>query len=372
MGKASILIVENEAILADGLKNRLEKLRYTVAGIVSTADGAIRQSGDRKPDLVLMDIKLKGKKDGIEAAREIRDQFDIPVVYMTAHGDSTTIKRAKVTEPYGYIIKPAEERELHTNIEIALFKHRMEAEILKKKKLEALSTFAEGIAHDFNNLLNIVNGYIEVAMQRCEVDEKNCVLSLNEASENIFKAGDLAKKLLNIFKWKPLIKRNIKLSTAIEKTISKFSVPKNLDISYDFDYKTKRMSVDGDESLIEEMFLHLLLNAVEAMTEKKRGTIKITADDISLETDNNFKLPKGQYVKISIMDEGKGIPEEDLGKVYDPYFSTKDNPTKKGLGLGLTTCYSVSKNHGGHIEISSEESKGTTVDVYLPVSLKET
>ncbi|MCK4761863.1 MAG: response regulator [Candidatus Aminicenantes bacterium] len=368
MEKASILIVEDEAILADGMKKTLKKLGYAVVGIASTADGAIRQAGDRKPDLVLMDIELRGKVDGIKAAQEIRRQFDIPVVFTTAHGDKQTLQRAKVTEPYGYIIKPVEERELHCNIEIALFRHKTEAEILKKKKLEAFSTFAEGIAHDFNNLLNIVNGYIEVAMKRCEIDEKICAPLLKKARENLFTAGDLSKKFLNIFKGNPLIRKNIKFSTTIKKGINKVSVPENLDISYDLDHSIKRISINGDEDLLEEMFSNILLNGVEAMTEKKKGTIKITVEDITLGSDNNFHMQKGKYVKVSIRDEGKGIPENNLGRVFDPYFSTKDNPTKKGLGLGLTTCYSIVKNHSGHIEIKSEEGKETTVDIYLPAS----
>jgi signal transduction histidine kinase len=366
MEKIKILIVEDEGVLAKGLENRLKKLDYEAVGIASTGEEAIRQAQAKLPDLVLMDIKLKGEMDGIAAAQRIREHQDIPVIYLTAYNDRETLQRAKITEPYGYISKPVQERELHCNIEIALFKHKMEAEILKTRKLEAFSIFAEGIAHDFNNLLQIINGYIDVAMTRCDVADKICAEPLKKAEENLKQAGDLARKFLTVFKGKPISKKNIELHTHIANVIGKTPLPRNIEISYDFADSVKRASLNADEALLEEMFYHLLLNAIEAMADKERGAIKITSKEVELQSDNGFKLQEGRYVKISIKDEGRGIPRSIIGKVFDPYFSTKDNPTQKGLGLGLTACYSISRHHGGHIEVTSEEGKGTTVDVYLP------
>lgn len=367
MEKTRILIVEDEGVLAKGLENRLKKLDYEAVGIAATGEEAIRQAQEKLPELVLMDIKLKGEMDGIAAAQKIREYNDIPVIYLTAYNDRETLQRAKITEPYGYISKPVQERELHCNIEIAIFKHKAEAEILKTRKLAAFSIFAEGIAHDFNNLLQIINGYIDVAMTRCDISNKICSEPLKKAIENLKQAGDLARKFLTIFKGKPISKKNIELHGHIANIIGKAPLPGNIEISYDFADSVKRASINADEALLEEMFYHLLLNAIEAMADKERGAIRITSEEIDLPGDNGFKLQKGRYVRISIRDEGRGIPKNNIGKVFDPYFSTKDNPTKKGLGLGLTACYSISRNHGGHIELASEEGKGTTVDVYLPI-----
>ena len=132
MKKARILITEDEQIVAEDLKMALEAMGYSIIGIASSGERAIELADREKPDLILMDIILSGKMDGIAAAYTIRSRHDIPVIYLTAYADSTLLERAKQTEPLGYIVKPFNEREVHSNIEIALFKHHMESEIKKR------------------------------------------------------------------------------------------------------------------------------------------------------------------------------------------------------------------------------------------------
>ena len=120
MTKALILVVEDEAIVAMDLRDRLTQLGYQVAGAVATGEEAIAKANELRPDLVLMDIHLRSTMDGITAADEIRRRSAIPVVYLTAHSDEATLQRAKVTEPFGYILKPFEDREIETTIEIAV------------------------------------------------------------------------------------------------------------------------------------------------------------------------------------------------------------------------------------------------------------
>nr|QNO57921.1 protein-glutamate methylesterase/protein-glutamine glutaminase [Methanosarcinales archaeon ANME-1 ERB7] len=121
MAEANIMIVEDEVLFAKDLKDLLESWGYTVPALVSTGEEAIEKAGEMKPDLVLMDIVLKGGMDGIESADLIRTRFKIPVVYLTAYADDETVQRAKITEPYGYVLKPLEERDLHVTLEIALY-----------------------------------------------------------------------------------------------------------------------------------------------------------------------------------------------------------------------------------------------------------
>lgn len=131
-----ILVVEDERITAEDIKSGLENAGYEVPAMVSSGKAAIEKAGELRPDLVLMDIKLKGKMDGIEAAGQIKLLYDIPVIYLTAYSDKYTVQRAKMTEPSGYIIKestglvkkPFEASELHTAIEITLYRHEMEKE----------------------------------------------------------------------------------------------------------------------------------------------------------------------------------------------------------------------------------------------------
>jgi len=129
MGKATILIVEDEAIVAADLAGKLGRLGYEISGTTGFAEDAVNQAREQRPDLVLMDIRLAGTMDGVEAAEIIRREFDLPVIFLTAHSDSATLERAKLTGPFGYILKPFEERELATNIEMALFKHRAEQKL---------------------------------------------------------------------------------------------------------------------------------------------------------------------------------------------------------------------------------------------------
>ena len=140
MAKARVLIVEDEGIVAKDIKNTLEHLGYHVPGVVSSGEEAVKKAAEMHPDLVLMDIVLEGDMDGVEAAGKIHDRFDMPVIYLTAYTDVKTLQRAKITEPYGYILKPFEEKELHTGIEMALYKHKMERKI-KESELKYRTLF---------------------------------------------------------------------------------------------------------------------------------------------------------------------------------------------------------------------------------------
>ena len=123
MTGANILIVEDEGILAIELKEKLEKLGYNVPAIASTGAEAIELAAKHKPDLILMDIVLKGEMDGIEAANKIRSILKVPIIYLTAYADDGTVKRAKITEPFGYLVKPYNEKELQIALEMALYRH---------------------------------------------------------------------------------------------------------------------------------------------------------------------------------------------------------------------------------------------------------
>lgn len=135
MPRTKVLIVEDESIVAKDIQQSLEKLGYDVIGTAPTGENAITLALEKHPDVVLMDIMLKGEKTGVEAADEIRSKLDIPVIYLTAYADEKTLSKAKVTEPYGYIIKPFKEVDLHTTIEMALYKHGRESEVRKERDM---------------------------------------------------------------------------------------------------------------------------------------------------------------------------------------------------------------------------------------------
>ncbi len=161
---AKVLVVEDERVVAEDIQSKLEKLGYAVCAVASSGEKAIQKTNETHPDLVLMDIVLKGKMDGTEAAELIRTQFNIPIVYLTAYADKKTLKRAKVTEPYGYILKPFESRELHTTIEMALYKHEMEKKLRESEQWLAttLKSIGDGIiATDTEGVITFVNPVAE-------------------------------------------------------------------------------------------------------------------------------------------------------------------------------------------------------------------
>ena len=135
MGKVSVLIVEDESIVAKDIQFSLKKLGYNVLGIEKTGEDAIKSAKLKKPDIIIMDIMLKGEITGIEASEKIREENNIPIIFLTAYADESTLARAKITEPYAYIIKPYKEIDLHTSIEMALYKHSKELEVLKERDM---------------------------------------------------------------------------------------------------------------------------------------------------------------------------------------------------------------------------------------------
>ncbi len=135
MAKIKILIVEDESIVAKDIQNSLKKLGYQVSAVVNSGDKAIKEAEENRPDLILMDIMLKGKISGIEAAKEIKERFALPVIFLTAYADDNTLNKAKITEPYGYIIKPFKDKELQTTIELALYKYEKDEELRRERDL---------------------------------------------------------------------------------------------------------------------------------------------------------------------------------------------------------------------------------------------
>jgi CheY-like chemotaxis protein len=137
----TILVVEDEEIVLLHIRRTLERLGYIVAATAATGEDAIMKAMGDRPDLVLMDIVLKSDVDGIDAAEKIRNLFHIPVIYLTAHADESTLERARVSEPFGYIMKPFRERDLHIAIQFGLYKAKMEAErnILVRQLQDALA-----------------------------------------------------------------------------------------------------------------------------------------------------------------------------------------------------------------------------------------
>ncbi|MEY3198464.1 MAG: hypothetical protein RJA13_422 [Bacteroidota bacterium] len=135
MSKTKILVVEDESIVSKDIQHSLKKLGYDIIGSTNSGEKAIEIARTEHPDIVLMDIQLTGEMNGVVAAEIVRSELAIPVIFLTAYADESTFSKAKITEPYGYIIKPFKEIDLHTSIEMAIYKHRKEQEIIKERNI---------------------------------------------------------------------------------------------------------------------------------------------------------------------------------------------------------------------------------------------
>jgi signal transduction histidine kinase len=240
---------------------------------------------------------------------------------------------------------------------------KAEAELVRSQKMEAVGILAGGIAHDFNNLLTVITGYLYMIKEKEKVKKDQSIFKMVNSVERASKqAVALANKFITFAKggWMAPQKLHFKdiLANTIDRHPELEPLPGNISIP------PVLHPVYGDERQLAEVMFNLLKNADEAMTEPKQVIIK--AENITLDKKNSYSLEEGDYLKISISDNGRGIPVDQLDKIFEPYFSTKDTYAQKGRGLGLAICYSVIKRHNGHIAVQSLVGVGTTAELYLP------
>ena len=239
-------------------------------------------------------------------------------------------------------------------------KYLLEEERLKTKKLESIGTLAGGIAHDFNNLLQGVFGYISMAKMTLDQKEKSLAM-LNQAEEALHMSVNLTTQLLTFAKGGKPSKKLIRLEPTIENAV-KFALSGS-HTEYILEISPDLRSVEADAGQLAQVIQNIVLNADEAMAG--RGTVTISVSNVDIPARAASRLPdSGRFVRIDIQDTGTGISDENMTKIFDPYFTTK----QRGSGLGLATSYSIINNHGGVIGVKSELNIGTTFSIYLPAS----
>lgn len=241
---------------------------------------------------------------------------------------------------------------------------RLHDQLLTAQKMEAIGILAGGIAHDFNNILSVIMGNLGLALEEIESNPKRATKMLKNAEKASVQATALSQKLTTFSKGGWIVPREITLSVVLKGMEEQNSDMKTILHNTTTIIPPGLKPLYGDERYLSQVIQNLLQNADEATAEPKQITLE--AENVTLKQDNDFELRYGDYVKISITDNGKGIPKDQIGKIFDPYFSTKNSVTQRGLGLGLAICYSIIKKHNGYIAVKSEVGKGTTVELYLP------
>ncbi|MBN2444769.1 MAG: PAS domain S-box protein [Spirochaetales bacterium] len=237
------------------------------------------------------------------------------------------------------------------------FRHKMEQEAIKNQKLETISILAGGIAHDFNNYLTAIIGNISMAQEMLD-NKEELKEFLFQTRKLIMKATDLTQQLLTFSKGGTPIKRLTSIKNTLKET-ALFSL-RGTNIDCNFRINPDIWTVEVDIGQMSQVFNNIVINARQAMSAG--GILEVSAENISVEIDEESFIRKGNYVKITFRDTGIGIPQEHLSHVFDPFFTTKE----KGSGLGLATSYSIVKRHGGYITLESYIDEGTTFYIYLP------
>ncbi len=364
MADERILVVEDEGIVVLHIKKALESFGYIVAGIASSSEDAVAKASETRPDLVLMDIVLRGSGDGISAAEEIRNLLNIPIIFLTSHADESTLERAKASEPFGYIVKPLRERDLRIAIEFALYKSKTEAELrrvrgnlerqvqeqteelirineqlhdltahLQAASEEERKEIAREIHDEMGQTLTALKFDLAWISDRYKDDEpfierKNSMMKLVDSAISAVKriSADLRPGALD----------HLGLAAAMEWYASEFR--KRTDIACEVTCSPNEIVLDGARSTtIFRIFQESLTNVarhagakkVKASIEKKEGKITLIVED-----------------------DGRGITEAEIAD---------------GQSFGLIGIRERVRAFNGELKISGAPNQGTTVEVSLPL-----
>ena len=398
MAKVAILVVEDEGIVARDLASRLEQLGYAVPGIAASGREAIRKALETLPNLVLMDVVLKGDMDGIETAGQIRESLNVPVIYLTAYSDEHTLQRAKITEPFGYILKPFDERELYTTIEMALYKHRTEEElrrhrdqleemveartaeltkvneelrqeVAERRRVEEelaqyadelersnqeLQQFAYVASHDLQEPLRMMTSYLQLLERRYKdrldsdadefigyvVDGAHRMQRLLRDLLAYSRVGTRGKPFEPVACEEVLEQTLVNLKVAIEESDAKVTCD-------------ELPTVMADSTQLGQVFQNLIANAIK-FREEDPPRVRISA----IKSDEEWLF--------SVCDNGIGIDPQYTDRIFRVFQRLHTREEYAGTGIGLAICRRIVERHGGRIWVVSGLGRGSTFCFTLP------
>lgn len=377
MNGQKILIVEDESIVAKDLELTLNHLGYEVVGNCDNGQEAYDVALEKKPDLMLMDIFIKGDIDGIEAASRIKKDLSVPVVYLTAFSDENTLNRAKETKPHGYLTKPFDEKDLYITVEMVLNKSKLEHELeLEKQKTLALEQKARELAeqenkkkdlilstlsHELRTPLANIMAWAEILQTKPnpETLEQGLKIIERNAKAQSMLVNDLLDVSSMILGKMKINKEEMSVYDVLEIALSSvkpFAQDKAIQIHTIF--VAKEDIISGDPLRVQQIFWNLFQNALKFTP--KNGEIRVTIQNKKSSATGN------PTIVVEIKDTGQGIPPEKLDKIFERFYQVS-GPHKGGLGLGLSIVNELVHLHEGSIRAKSDGlGTGSTFIVEFP------
>ncbi|MBD2677170.1 MULTISPECIES: response regulator [Nostoc] len=387
-----ILIVEDEYILAMNLQEILESLGYTILDIADSAETAIDKASELLPNLVLMDIRLRGEIDGIQAAEQIWNRLQIPVLYITGHSDKSTVERAKLTNAFGYILKPVKEQQLYVAIQTALNRYQNEQltqlQRLNELKENFLATTSDEIRMPLWNIkmtisvlekileredilnsellspFESVAGYLSILRQHCEqgLDLVNNLLSVQMIDADVH---PLKLTSFQLQDWLPQVASHFRERARSQQQIFHLSIPPDLP------------AIVSDLAILTKIVSELLNNACKYSPpdEEIRLAVRLIYttksfinDDTEFQTITTSQVP---FFEITISNSGVLIPTKQQSRIFEPFYRIPDNDFWKngGPGLGLALVKKLLEYLQGTVEVTSIHG-WTRFTVLLPLSLQ--
>lgn len=360
MEPIKVLIAEDEILIARTIESALKKLGYVVTGIATDGLSAIEKVAATKPDIALMDILMPGEIDGIEAATQIRSQFQIPVVYLTAYGDRETVERAKKSEPFGYLIKPFQAQELNTTIQVALVRQRLE-----QQKLATLRTnITTSLPHEVNTSLTGILGSINFLVNAYHSLNSSEVLEILELIQISANRLEQVHQNFLLYTKLELLATDPEAIQELRKSYT-FSTRKTLNHSITQSVQQMNREADLQMNLVDtsvqisETYLWRIVKELvdNALKFSHSGSmIRVTSSRIN------------QMFVLSVSDQGRGMTAEQIASLDTFMQFERQRYEQQGLGFGLTLVKRLVELHGGKMRINSEVGKGTRVAIQLPIA----
>ena len=367
-----VVIVEDERLVAQDITQILRDEGYIVCAIASDGETAIKKILEFSPNLVLLDIRIKGEIDGIDVAKFIQSFCDIPIVYLSAFSDTETLKRAQLTNPMGYVVKPFRSEQLLSTITIALTTHKAKQKEDQESVLK--DKFLSIIRDELRNPLNAILGFSDCLKQEMlgtvNPEQIEALQAINSSGNYLLKMINRIIDLSMLEAGKLTLQSDLSPITpichsAIE-NIQAEALQKSIQIEVNITEDLPYLMID--ERRMFQVLVNLLQNAV-----------KFTPNDglISLIVKHNVDhiLPEQTTTtQISVIDTGIGIEPQEIAKLFQPFnqFDKSYKRQNNGIGLGLAFVKRIVELHGGKVEVHSKLGEGSCFTVSLPCKVRHT